>query len=726
MTIFVRVLEIPVTEKGESLRQAIEAYNERRKPPDGVGIYERDPSEFRALPTTPFAYWADEAVFHAFQTLPPLDPGFDKAPDLVRRLADAKATLAQRRKALRDLNAMLRRAWSFLTAEERVRLSDVLSRLINQPRPAVLETPPKDLLAETESQLRNRRTDLAAAYAEAVVPTLLRYQTATAKQGLATADDFRFVRAWWEVDPETIGYSPEDTRKGRGWVHFAKGGAFSPFYADVHLVVDWWENGQALRDFSNAYIRNKLWYFRPGLTWPNSTTSDLSVRVFPMACIFGHMGPSLFAWQDDGLALSLLALLNSRAYMLLLGFSLGLATAGRRHYEVGLLQRTPIPHLGEEAREDLAALGKQGFHLQREADRADETTHVFTLPALALAAARRGQHPPLPLPHVLAEQARQDEAERRAALVSLQREIDDFANALYGMKVSSNAEEKYAGPLPDDATLSADFLMWAVGVAFGRWDIRLALEARLPELPAPFAPLSRYAPAALRTARGEPFPPFEDDPSDLPAQGLLADDPGQPWDLTGRVRRVLRLLWGDQAPAAETELLHMLGTDDLRAWLHHPNEFWRHHRTRYSKSRRKAPIYWPLQSERRAYTIWLYYPRLDRDMVFKALDELALPRLNRLRSALADLRAQAAGNPPADLRRRLAVQEAAVAELQDFYEELKAVADLNIVPSLDDGVLLNAAPYHELLPWPDAVRAWRELQDGKYPWSGIAKFARKR
>ena len=54
------------------------------------------------------------------------------------------------------------------------------------------------------------------------------------KQGLATADDFRFVRLWTEVPPEKIGTK---------WFPFAKGGAYSPYYADLHLVVNW-ENGR--------------------------------------------------------------------------------------------------------------------------------------------------------------------------------------------------------------------------------------------------------------------------------------------------------------------------------------------------------------------------------------------------------------------------------------------------------------------------------------------------
>ena len=736
MTLFLRLLETPIREKSTALREAVAAYNRGAPPPEGVGLYERAPTAFRTLPTTPFAYWADEAVFRAFRTLPPLDPGFDKAPALAARLADPNATPTRRRKALRDLNAMLRRAWRFLTPEERARIAEALARLTGLLAPDVGEPPPDALLDAAESLLKTQRRALATAYAETVVPTLLRYQTATARVGLQTSDDFRFVRLWWEVASETIGYSAKDTRQGQGWVHFAKGGAFSPFYADVHLVVDWWEEGKRIkqwvnprtgRPFSNVWMliptTEPQFFFQSGLTWPRRPHRTGHFALLPQGCVFSDSGPVLFT-NDASELLGFASLLNSTPYLVLLSFLMPRGTTSESSqtmkYELGYVLSIPIPHLDNAIRERLAALGERGFHLQREADRADETTHVFTLPALLLAAARQGIRPPLPLPRELAAQARADEAERRAALVALQREIDDLANALYGLNAPSNAAEKYAGDPPADTTLAADFLMWAVGVAFGRWNLHLALEARLPNLPGPFDPLPRYAPAALRVDMGQPFPPFEDDPSDLPSFGLLADDPGQPWDLTTRVRRVLERLWGEQAIEAERQLLTMLGARDLRGWLHHPQGFWRHHRIRYTKSRRKAPIYWPLQAPKHSYTLWLYYPRLNRDLPYKALTELARPRLRRAQKALAEAQAGLGASLPMRVRRRLVALETVAADLATFVERLEAVTALSLNPSLDDGVLLNAAPYHELLPWPDAARAWQELQAGKYPWARIA------
>src|SRR5690606_26244843 len=139
----------------------------------------------------------------------------------------------------------------------------------------------------------------------------------TVKQGLATADDFRFVRVWWEVAPERIGYSAEDTLTGRGWVHFAKGGSYSPYYADVHLVVNWRGKGAEIKNFYGPNGRlasrpqNEEFYFRPGLTWPRRT-DGLSFRPLPSGCVFADKGPAIFVQHDEKNTLgSLLSILNS-------------------------------------------------------------------------------------------------------------------------------------------------------------------------------------------------------------------------------------------------------------------------------------------------------------------------------------------------------------------------------------------------------------------------------
>src|SRR5260370_32213723 len=59
------------------------------------------------------------------------------------------------------------------------------------------------------------------------------------RQGLATADDFRFVRGWWAVAARQI--------RSR-WYPFAKGGKFSPYYADCPAVVNLWLRGHEIQN----------------------------------------------------------------------------------------------------------------------------------------------------------------------------------------------------------------------------------------------------------------------------------------------------------------------------------------------------------------------------------------------------------------------------------------------------------------------------------------------
>jgi len=60
-----------------------------------------------------------------------------------------------------------------------------------------------------------------------------------ARVGLSTSDDFRFLRACWEVPPALRATSRRETEHGGRWVVFGKGGVFSPYHSDLHVVLDW-------------------------------------------------------------------------------------------------------------------------------------------------------------------------------------------------------------------------------------------------------------------------------------------------------------------------------------------------------------------------------------------------------------------------------------------------------------------------------------------------------
>jgi hypothetical protein len=296
--------------------------------------------------------------------------------------------------------------------------------------------------------------------------------------------------------------------------------------------------------------------------------------------------------------------------------------------------------------------------------------------------------------------------------------------------------EKVSVPRPELFEPSVhEWFAYSVGCIFGRWDVLYATgERAAPRLPDPFAPLPTCPPGALQ---GEDGLPLSTTPLDYPLRvdwdGILVDDPDHGDDVIRRVRDVFELIWKDRAEAIEREACELLGVRELRDYFRKPGTsgFWADHIKRYSKSRRKAPIYWLLQSSKKSYAVWLYYHRLDKDILYKTLLNYVEPKLRLEENQLTQLRHQrasigAAGREAKQVEKQLDRQEALLSELYDFRDKLKRAAELGLEPDLNDGVVLNIAPLWELVPWAEAKKYWEELKDGKYEWSAIGRQLREK
>jgi hypothetical protein len=138
-----------------------------------------------------------------------------------------------------------------------------------------------------------------------------------------------------------------------------------------------------------------------------------------------------------------------------------------------------------------------------------------------------------------------------------------------------------------------------------------------------------------------------------------------------------------------------------------------------------------LQSSRKNYALWLYYHRLDKDILFKVLVNYVEPKIRLEASRIETLRSQMAsagesGKEAKRLAKELESQEDFISELRDFEDKLHRAANLHLEPDLNDGVVLNIAPLWELVPWKEAKNYWEELLDGKYEWSSIGKQLRQK
>ncbi|KFD42571.1 hypothetical protein HY02_00310 [Peptococcaceae bacterium SCADC1_2_3] len=131
-------------------------------------------------------------------------------------------------------------------------------------------------------------------------------------------------------------------------------------------------------------------------------------------------------------------------------------------------------------------------------------------------------------------------------------------------------------------------------------------------------------------------------------------------------------------------------------------------------------------NQQKNYSLWIYYHRLDRNILFKALENYVRPKLQKEENRLVELRALRAragtgGREAKQLEKEIERQEAFLTELTDFRDKLEKAARLYLEPDLNDGVALSIAPLWELVPWSEAKKYWLELSKGKYEWSSVSR-----
>jgi hypothetical protein len=230
----------------------------------------------------------------------------------------------------------------------------------------------------------------------------------------------------------------------------------------------------------------------------------------------------------------------------------------------------------------------------------------------------------------------------------------------------------------------------------------------------------------LQNDQGLPTEP-SDVPSSYPLRiswpGILVDDRGHAEDIERRVREALQVIWRDRADAIEQESCEILGVKTLRDYFGKSAGFFADHLKRYSKSRRQAPIYWPLSTRSGEYMLWLYYHRLNDQTLYACVNNFVEPKLRQVSEAVNKLRGKGGGrtrDEEKDFERLQDFEQ----ELQEFRDELLRLAKLPWRPNLNDGVQITAAPLWKLfrLPkWQKTLKeTWQSLEKGDYDWAHLA------
>lgn len=139
--------------------------------------------------------------------------------------------------------------------------------------------------------------------------------------GMATADNDRFLRLWFEVARTRLTVDcrslEESAVRNIKWVPYTKGGDYRKWYGNRDYCVDWSNNGMSIKqciDAKTGRIRshnyNGEYSFRPHASWSYLSSSKIHLRFMPEGCLFDSTSGTGFAAENDVL-LACIALVNS-------------------------------------------------------------------------------------------------------------------------------------------------------------------------------------------------------------------------------------------------------------------------------------------------------------------------------------------------------------------------------------------------------------------------------
>ena len=588
------------------------------------------------------------------------------------------------------------------------------------------------------------------------------------RRGLQTGDDFRFLRLDWEVS--------NDETSRRRWRPFAKGGPYKPYLPECHMLADWEADGDAIKAFPGSVVPSPQLYFEHGATWTRRTASNFAPRLLQHGMIFGDKGPGVMGGRPEWHV----AYLNSRVAracvetMVAAGETTTSGSASRS-YDTGLVGLLPVPAYESTLDASLGALWKSLLGYARRSAWREEPLRSFVFDPSPLVGVDASKVPSvvasLEAAEVLAAavviEAVDAVDSKIVEVVSRQAEVDGAAleqvlDGAVGLprsrssaSVDNNSISRYWEL--DIEKLINEFIS-RYGGSRNIAHLTFRAHRRLEVIAHALAVSPRAIHKALVEA-GVSSPEFrvalaehllsgvvgrsfgladrsvedgdlaglfhlpERHSRSTEAPDLLLDQTGHPLDLTDRFLRVVEQ--SDLGGAVEHSLRSVARGRSARSFV--TRDFFKQHLAMYSMSRRRAPIYWQLQVPSKAWGVWLYYPRLSRELLFAVVKE-AEQRERLSQQQIVHLQREAetggGGRKASELSAELDAERRLAVELEAFRAEADRIANLGWVPDLDDGAVLNAAPLADLFPaWKDAAAYRKELRAGKHSWATVARFA---
>ena len=503
---------------------------------------------------------------------------------------------------------------------------------------------------------------------------------ARTRQGLASSDNNRFLKLWWEPSFVKIGFGMKNAEiakeSRRKWFPCNKGGEFRKWYGNNVYVVNWENDGQEMLEYAaklygspTRTIKNIAYYFQGGMTWGTITSGKLSMRHSLVGFIPEHAGGMipLSHWGEK--EEYLLGMMNSNTAMLFLSFLS--PTLRFTEGPVGLVPilydkrySSNIAHIVKTC-ESNSILDWDSF----------ETSWDFQ------------HHPLLRNAPTIAEAFTQWQTEcddRFNQLKANEEELNRIFIDIYGLQDELTPEVEDKDITVRKADLGRDirsFISYAVGCMFGRYSLDVDSLA--------------YAGGEWDASKYASFAADKD--NIIP----ICDDEYFEDDIVGLFVKFVKTVYGADTLDENLKFIaDALGgkgqpKDVIRNYF--LSDFYSDH----CKIYQKRPIYWLFDSgKKNGFKALIYMHRYQPDTIARIRTDYVHEQQARYRTAIADLEqriANASTGERVKLNKKLTTLQTQDTEIRTYEEKIHHLADQMITIDLDDGVKKNYAIFQDVL-----------------------------
>ena len=515
---------------------------------------------------------------------------------------------------------------------------------------------------------------------------------ADSKQGLATSDNNRFCRLWFEVQISRIDFTAKSEenalKSGRKWFPYNKGGEFRKWYGNNDYIVNWEDNGFEIKhSFDNkgklrSRPQNTQYYFRESASWSLVTSSVAAFRYKPYGHIFDVAGMSFFA--TDKLHY-LLAFCNTKIAMNILS-----VLAPTINFQCGDIANIPIL-LDTTAKNRVDELAKENISISKSDWDDFEVSWDFEINPIVRKAqtySRWNDDGDIVLEDVYQNVA-QDMLERFNRLKKNEEELNQIFIDIYGLREELSPEVENKDVSVRTANYERDIrhlISYAVGCIFGRYSLDSAGLI--------------YAGGEWDATKYQQFQPDKD--AILP----ICDDEYFEDDIVGRFIKFVEVVFGkgtlEENLRFIADALGRKGSSREVIRNYFIEEFYTDHCNMYSVTGSgKRPIYWLFDSgKKNGFKCLIYMHRYQPDTIARIRTDYVHEQQSRYRTAITDLEHRVAGASPSErvkLTKQLSKIRDQAEELRVYEEKIHHLADQMIPIDLDDGVKVNYAKFQDVL-----------------------------